>query len=162
MMSFIFASGDFGKPLFVFKGKRIPYQKVKNSNGNELVEYLADCLPRTSNITIRNDAASADKAGTTWVLPWARQFVESIEDLTTGRRKVLLIYDAHHSHMNFQVLQVLDEGGVIAFALPAHTSETMPLDFGVFDPWKAHIDKLLRTMCSPGSDNVFKFSTFAR
>lgn len=131
MMPDIFASAEYGKPLFVIKGNRIPYQTVKTCNGNEMVESLADCLPRGSIITTRNETASVDKNN---VLRW-RQFVEDIRDLTANNRKVLLIYDAYRSQMHFQALKVLDEGGVIAFSLPAHTSGTIqPLDVGVFGP----------------------------
>lgn len=160
MMPVIFASGDYGKPLFVIKGNRIPYQTVKSSNGNEVVETLSDCLPRGSIITTRTETASVDKNN---FLRWARQFVEDIRDLTANNRKVLLIYDAYRSHMHFQALKVLDEGGVIAFALPAHTSGTMqPLDVSVFAPWKSHIDKVLSSMCTPGTDNVFDVFDFCK
>lgn len=65
--------------------------------------------------------------------------------------------------MHLQALRVLDEGGVIAFALPAHTSGTMqPLDVSVFGPWKAHVDNVLNRMCAPGSDNVFDVFDFCK
>lgn len=160
MMPVIFASGQCGKPLFVIKGKRLPYQYVEGSIGRERIETLADCLLRGSIITSRSETASVDKEK---FLRWAKQFVKDIQDLTSNGRKVLLLYDAYRSHMHIQALRVLDEGGVIAFALLAHISGTLqPLDVGVFGPWKAHIDKVLYSMCSPGAKNIFDLFDFCK
>ena len=48
-------------------------------------------------------------------------------------RKVLLVLDGYRSHMTYQALRILRNGGVIVYALPAHTSGyTQPLDVSVF------------------------------
>lgn len=67
-----------------------------------------------------------------------------MKDLTAGDRKVLLVFDGYRSHLGFQVLETLDQGNVIALALPAHTSGvTQPLDVGVFPKFKARLNDLI-------------------
>lgn len=46
--------------------------------------------------------------------------------------------------MGLEVLQVLEQGGIIAYALPARTrGTTQPLDVGLFGPFKSHLLKLI-------------------
>ena len=67
---------------------------------------------------------------------------------------MLLLYDAYRSHMSLESLTILEEGGVIAFALPAHTSgTTQPLDAGLFQPFKNEINRVIDTI-SPVSDDA--------
>lgn len=41
--------------------------------------------------------------------------------------------------MSIEALEVLNDAGFIAYALPAHTSgTTQPLDVAVFGSWKSH------------------------
>lgn len=51
-------------------------------------------------------------------------FVSDWQSLLSGGGKFLLIYDGYRSHMGIRVLEILKEGKIIAYALPAHTSHT--------------------------------------
>ena len=89
-------------------------------------------------------------------IEWAKQFVEDFKDLTSGNRKFLLLYDAYRSHMSLQALKTFEQGGIVAFALPAHTSgSTQPMDVGVFQPFKSQLNTTIRCVCSVYMDNVF-------
>lgn len=71
--------------------------------------------------------------------------MHEIQDLTAKGRKVLLIFDGYRSHMGLEVLQCLEHRGVIAYALPSHTSgTTQPLDVGILRPLKAHLDNTIQ------------------
>lgn len=60
---------------------------------------------------------------------WAKKFVESTSDLTANERKVLLLLGGYHTYMSLDVLELLCRHGVIAYAIPAHTSgRTQPCD----------------------------------
>ena len=83
------------------------------------------------------------------LVKWANLFVQEVTNLTWNGRKVLLLYEGYRSHMSYEALKIRDDGNVIVFALPAHTSgTTQPLDVGIFGPFKANINRLLHDMCS--------------
>jgi len=146
MMPVIFASGHVGNPLFVIRGTRVRY-RVLSKDGKDYIESITDCLPRHSMITTREDLAGVDKHN---FLRWAQAFVQEVKDLTTGGRKVLLIYDGYRSHMGLRVLETLDKGNVIAYALPSHTSgTTQPLDVSIFGPFKQHLSESVNRIFSP-------------
>eukprot|EP00171_Calliarthron_tuberculosum_P002656 IDg2656t1 len=85
----------------------------------------------------------------------ARAFVTSVRDLTANGRKVLLTYDAYRSHMTLAVLELFDANGIIAYALPAHTSgKTQPCDCVLFASYKQHLNKSLMLAASTDSVDV--------
>ena len=140
-----FADSSSAKPVFIFKGKRIPYPFI-NKGGLQVTEKIAVCLPRFSRVFMREEGGGIDKH---LFVKWTNLFVQEITDLTQNGRKVLLLYDGYRSHMSNEALKVLDDGNVLAFALPAHTSgTTQPLDVGIFNPFNANINRLLPYMCS--------------
>ena len=96
-------------------------------------------------------------------IEWAKQFVEDVKDLTSGTRKFLLLYDAYRIHMSLQALTTFEQGGIMAFALPAHTSgSTQPLDVGVFQPFKSQLNTTIRRVCSVYTYNVFDLFDLCR
>ena len=55
------------------------------------------------------------------------------KDLRLLGRKVLLLYNAHRSHISLEVLEVFLRNGIVVYALPAHSSgKAQPLDFVLF------------------------------
>lgn len=63
--------------------------------------------------------------------------------------------------MGLEVLQVLEHGGVIAYALPAHTSgTTQPLDVGLFGPFKSHVDNAINSISATGLDSDKPYDCF--
>jgi len=63
--------------------------------------------------------------------------------------------------MSVEALTVLEAGGVIEFALPAHTSAaTQPLDLSLFGPWKRNITNTLQRMNSVTFSNDYDFFDF--
>lgn len=158
MMSVIFASGEAGSPTFVVQGSSLPYRVIKSDNGVEVTESLADCIPRHGYVTTRKDVAGIDKFS---FHRWAERFVKEVEDLTRGGRKVLLIYDGYRSHMGIRALETLRSGGVIAYALPAHTSGTLqPLDVGTFRAFKDNLKNIVSELSSSESGDMASYDTF--
>ena len=136
MMPVVFANGDVGRSLFVVQGTRVTYRTTLH-DGMETMETLADCLPRGSVITTRQDVASVDLHN---FLQWGRLFAEGCRDLTAGGRQVLFILDGYRGHMMYPVLRLFDASGIIVYALPAHTSgSTQALDASVFGSFKEHL-----------------------
>lgn len=133
LMGMIFASGHIGKPLFVLEGTKLRY-RVLQANGTTMTEAVVEMLLRNALVTTREDLGGVDSQS---FARWAKMFVEEGKDLTVDGRKELLIYNGYPSHMTLASLEILDAGGVIAYALPSHTSgTTQPLELAVFGPWK--------------------------
>ena len=133
MMPIINADGDCAPPLFVMKGKRVPYREVLQ-NGIVLPETPLSRLPRTSVLATREENGGVDKHN---FLSWAYTFIDYTRDLRSGGRKILLVYDAYRSHISLEVLGVFKNHGIEIYAVPAHTSgKTQPLDVVVFSVFK--------------------------
>lgn len=155
----ISADGNVGLLIAVLKGVNVRTRTVLSSTNEEVVETIADCLPRRTLVTIRSEVAGVDKIN---FLGWAHRFVAEVSDLTVGGRKVLLLYDGYRSHMGYQVLKTLKEGGVMAYAIPAHTSsEPQQLDVGFFSPFKSHLNTMIFSLArSNGSMTYDAFDFF--
>ena len=133
----MFACGSMGTPTFVVQGASVAY-RVINVEGAELLESFADCLTPHANIPTRWELAGVDK----FIFErWAKAFVQYCLPLTANARKVLLVYDGYRSQMGLKVLEILSEGNIIAYALPAHTSGTMQtLGLHVFRSFKENLN----------------------
>ena len=152
LMSVIFANGVPGRSMFVCKGKHLKY-RTSFVQGKPVLETLADCLPRGSIVTMRENVAGVDNPN---FIEWAKLFVKDAADLTIDNRKVLLILDGYRSHMTYQALKILQTGGVIVYALPAHTSGyTQPLDVSVFGPFKESLRANVERLASPCVSNKY-------
>ena len=90
-MPVVFANSEIGKPLFVLQGTQVTYRTTVH-DCIETFETLANCLPRGSVITTREDVAIVDSRN---VLQWSKFFAEDCCGLTTGGRKDLLILDGY-------------------------------------------------------------------
>ena len=104
----IFADGNVSRPMFVIQGTRVKF-RIKVDNGTEVVETLADCLPREAVITTREDVASVDSVN---FLDWAKIFVHDVKDLTANVQKVLLILDGYCCHMIYKTFKLLASTGL--------------------------------------------------
>ena len=152
MMSVIFANGEAGRSMFVCKGKHLKFRTTV-VDGKPVVETLADCLPRGSIVTMRENVAGVDSYN---FIEWAKLFVVDVKDLTMNNRNVLLVLDGYRSHMTYQALRILQTGGVIVYALPAHTSGyTQPLDVSVFGPFKESLRASVEGLASPCVRNKY-------
>lgn len=155
MLPVISAAGQNGPTLFIFKGRRMPYRQILR-RGVVHTETFAELLPRGSLIAFREERGGVDTKN---FFEWARIFVHSVRDLTANGRKVLLIYDAYRSHLSLQVLQLFRDNGVIAYALPAHTSgKTQPLDVICFSVFKNALNEALNTAAA--TDKLDVYDTF--
>lgn len=160
LMPTVFADGSLGNLFVVAKGDAIQYRVNKNKNGNEVLETFADCFPRRTVLTTRSELAGVDKHN---FLRWAEGFVKEVSDLTKDGRKVLLIFDGYRSHMSVSVLEVLREGGVEVYILPAHTSgATQPLDVSLFSPLGATLNDLIAGVARTDAQVVYGKFEFAR
>jgi len=150
VMAVVSAAGDTAPPLFVFKGARLPYRVVEEA-GKEVVQTYSTFLPRGSAVAMRDQNGGVDSEN---FYQWARLFVESVKDLTSNGRKLLLTYDAYRAHLSLRVLELFLANGIIVYALPAHTSgKLQPLDVVVFSAFKAALNSAVTTVLGrdPGS-----------
>ena len=139
----VHASGDIGRPMFVFQGTRRRYRKLQTSRTRQAshLQTIADCLRRGALVATRKDVASVDKINFD---EWARRITGDMNDLTANGRKLLLLYDGYRSHTCVQALELFKKN-IVAFALPAHASGvTKPLDLSVFNPGRRTIASYLR------------------
>ena len=96
----------------MFKSKRRQYGVIEKY-GLEMIETIADCLPRLSRVFMREEGGGVDKHV---FVDWARLFVDEVADLTCDSRRVLLLYDGYRNHISYEALKVLDDGNLIVFA----------------------------------------------
>ena len=75
MMPTIFTSGHSETPLLFIKVKLVSYQSLKKNDGKELIETVAECLPRGSMTTYRSETARVGKEN----LRWAKHFGVEIQ-----------------------------------------------------------------------------------
>ena len=136
----ISAAGETGTPLFVFKGKRMPYRHVV-VDGMVRVETYAQCLPRNACVAMREENGGVDSTN---FLHWVKEVMQSVADLTANGRDVLLTYDAYSAHMSLAVLLMLHAHRIVVYALSAHSStKTQPLDVVAFSVLKREISKAI-------------------
>lgn len=142
LMPAVSAAGEIAPPLFVVKGKRLPFREVL-VDGRVEVQTLAQMLPRGACLAMREEHGGVDATN---FLSWAQQFVRSVADLTANGRHVLLTYDAYGAHMSLAVLLLLRAHRVVVYALPAHTSgRTQPLDVVAFGMFKRELNVALNS-----------------
>ena len=80
VMPVIFANVDVGRAIFVVEGKALKYRTVE-LNGAPVMETDADCLPRGSVITTREDVAGVNNRN---FLRWAKYFADDVKDLCSA------------------------------------------------------------------------------
>ena len=146
MMPTIAADGSSLKPYFILKGQGVHWKEVIRG-GEKITESILNFLPAGCLVTTRENVAGVDKEN---FRRWVPFYLQQIQPLLQDDRRVLLIYDGYKSHLDIRALETLKEAGVIAYALPAHTSgSTQPLDVAVFSPFKAALrDHCLRSVHS--------------
>lgn len=124
----------------------MPYREII-VDGKKVVQTLTDFLPTGATIAMRKEGGGVDSSN---FLEWASKFVEHVRPLTCGGRKVLLTYDGYRAHMSLPVLTKFLDGGVIAYALPSHTSgKTQPLDLVAFSRFKAALKAVVSSTVVP-------------
>lgn len=107
----IFATGETGLLLFACKGEGLDKETIINSNGKEVTSLMSEYLPRGAIVIRREDVAGVESKT---FLEFAKTCMENVKDLMANGRKFVLTNDGYHYHLGWQVLQVLEEGGVIA------------------------------------------------
>eukprot|EP00171_Calliarthron_tuberculosum_P021386 IDg21386t1 len=144
LLACVSATGDAVLPLWIFKGKRLPYRVRTMPDGSERIDAAADILPPESLLATRPEVGGMDEH---IFVQWCRAFVDRVKHLTANGRKVLLVYDGYRAHMTLRCLNILKDGNLEAYAIPAHTSgTTQPLDVTVFGPFKKAINDFLSRM----------------
>ena len=84
-------------------------------------------------------------------LDWGYSFVEHVDPLTRGGRKVFLIYDGYRAHLSLAVLDLFHKNFIIVYLLPSHTSgKTQPLDVILFSDFKNRLQDAVSTCAAPG------------
>lgn len=71
-------------------------------------------------------------------------FLPAVKHLTS-KNPVLLIFDGHHSHISFELIELARKNNIHLLCLPPHTTHPLqPLDVGVFGPLKQAWKKILK------------------
>ena len=142
MMPVVFADGGCGRTLFVVQGRTLPY-RILDVNSVHATQSLADCFPKGTYITTREDVAGFDKFS---FERWASDFGEECRSKTAHGQKVSLLYDGYRSQMSLKALELLKRNNINAYALPSHTiATTHPLDVSVFNSFKHFMRKSITT-----------------
>ena len=129
LMPIISASGACAPPLFVFKGSWLPYRTFIR-DGNVVTQTPLCNIQYGPMAVTREGNGGID---TPRFLDWGYSFVEHVEPLTRGGRKVLLIYYGYRAHLSLAVLDLFHKNNIIVYVLPSHTSgKTQPLDVVLF------------------------------
>ena len=137
VMPVVSADGEQGPPLFVFKGKRLPYREVL-VEGRVEVQTFSTFLPRDACVAMREDAGGVDSVN---FYNWANMFIHAVKRYTTDGRHVLLVYDGYGAHMALRVIELFKHNRIVAYALPSHTSgKTQPLDVVAFAVFKRELN----------------------
>lgn len=127
------AAGDAVSPLFVFKCTHLPYRQVFRG-GQVMTETYHSQIPRYAVFDTRDEHGRIDADN---FYKWATLFVTHISDLTAGRRKVILTYDAYRSHMMVPVFELFSNNNVLVYALESHDSrKTHASVFVLFSSYK--------------------------
>lgn len=96
-------------------------------------------------------------------LSWGRRFVDSVHDLVSIRRKLLLTYDAYRSRITLAVLDLFKDSNIIFYALPAHTSGKLkPLDVVIFSSFKKALNDAIHLSCTEKNTDIFIIYEFCR
>ena len=95
VMPVVSADGQQGPPLFIFKGKRLPFREVV-VNGRVEVQTYATFLPHGACLAMREDAGGVDSTN---FFNWALKFIDAVKHLTCDGKHVLLVYDGYGAHM---------------------------------------------------------------
>ena len=157
VMPVVSASGESGPPLFVFRGKRLPFREVLH-NGKAEIQTYADYLPRGACLAMREEGGGADTRN---FYEWAKKYVASVADLTANGRHVLLVFDGYSAHMSLRVLELFSENRVQVYALPAHTSgSTQPLDVVAFSVFKRELNEVISMTLQAGTQHELDMYSF--
>ena len=144
-------TSEIGPPLFVLKGKRIPYHQVV-VDGAVQVETYTQCFACNARVVMREENGGVDSEN---FLNRAHEVSRSMSDLTASRWNVLIAYDAYSAHMSLAVLLILHAHRIVVCPLPAYTSaKTQPLDAVAFSGSKHKVNSAItRTVQNgPGSE----------
>jgi hypothetical protein len=73
---------------------------------------------------------------------FVKVFIPEAKERNKSGKKVILIYDGHHSHTTYKLIQKAIEHDIILYCLPAHTTHRLqPLDVGIFGPLSKQLSK---------------------
>ena len=118
LSAFCSAAGDIGQPLFVFKGKHVPFRGILQSV-HQVVEAIGTNLTRVAHVNMREKFEGADSE---IFYQWEQHFVSHVSDLTSGRGHIILAFDAYQSYVSFRKLQLFGNNRIIFHALLSKTS----------------------------------------
>lgn len=162
MLSVVSAAGDITPVLFVFKGARIPYREIIVDDAVHF-ETVAYFLPRDALVCMRSDVSGVDAD---IFHQFAIRFTESVKNLTSGGRHVLLTYDACRSHMSLRTLLHFQSSNVIVYAIPSNTSgKLQTCDTGLFGALKMEVNQAISDVAMPKSTmsiDIFQLCSLTR
>ena len=124
VMATISADGSVRPPLIIFKGKNF-MENWGTANALDVEIAKSDSGWMNSEIFVA----------------WFMRFVQNIT-----QRPLLLIYDGHSTHINYEIINIANKEQISIIKLPAHTTDKLqPLDVVYFRKlkslWDRHILK---------------------
>ena len=122
------ASGVRLPPYFVYKGKNLWSRWMTGGPAGSLYSVSDSGWMEGANFK-------------QWV---EKMFLPAVKHLTS-KNPVLLIFDGHHSHISFELIELARKNNIHLLCLPPHTTHLLqPLDVGVFGPLKQAWKKILK------------------
>ena len=84
-----------------------------------------------------------------------------MRDALPNGRKCILTYNAYRAHLSFKVLNLFLENGIIAYALPTHSSSAIhPCDRAVSGKLKSELKGVVESLVAPGSEDALDMFQF--
>lgn len=128
--------------MLVFKGARLRVCTVKKKGNEGHLECISELPPHHALLQAKKEIASVDFFN---FLEWKNWFVNDTADLRKNGGRILLLYDAYHSHVSIPVLEKVCLNGIIGYALPSHTSgTTVPLKLSLFPSFQQYCQTVAR------------------
>ncbi|PXF46856.1 Pogo transposable element with KRAB domain [Gracilariopsis chorda] len=143
IMPVVSGDGRAWSPLVVLQGARAKY-RLRADGTRE----TPSCYLPANAITCYRDPAGVDTAV---FFEWVEHFVQETTEIRRKHRHIVLTFDGYGAHCSYKALKLLDDYGIIALCLPAHTSHrTQVLDYSVFSPFNNYFRNYLneRTLCA--------------
>ena len=112
------------------------------------MEWFSDSLLSCANVGAAGEMSKSEWSSSDVFRNYLTKHFASYASISSGSdgEPTLVLYDGHRSHISLTLTEWAKAHNVVLFVLSPHTSHlTLPLDVGVFGPFKAMYNKVCRT-----------------
>ena len=126
-------------------------------NGEVTSETPHSKLPSGSRAATREENGGIDTAR---FMDWEYSFVDHVEPLIQGGRKVLLIYDGYRAHPSLAIFNYLKEQYNCSCSSNSHPGNTQPLDVVLLSVFKSRLQNSISSCAAPGRAKEYDMFDF--